>query len=1485
MTKLRSGRLVLAPIAFLITTTLMVTLVRGQAPNRTATKFYPDFSDTADALLRNASSHVRDGQWAEAVEIYQKVIQQYGDKVAKLPKDDEASDPTGESVLYVDLRQFCQRRLASLPAPARAIYRGRVDAQAERWYRQGSADRDRSLLRRIVEQAFCSSWGDDALELLGDLAFEDGRFEEALGSYRQLVPDHPEGHSALVHPDPSVDLARVAAKKFLCRAAMGEPPPNRAMLDAFAQAYPNAAGALAGRTGPYRDTLTQALASDRLAPPSQPDGRWPTFAGSPMRTKVVPGNVDVGSMQWRVALPPCQDPTRRTEIGFPRRMGTPPKVSDERLLCYHPIILGDQVIVATENKLLAYNLNDRPEGTAGDAQGAVKPVWEAPPENQEKTEAIATSPALPVPRYTLTAYGDRIYARLGPANPPFFMMPPRAIGPSQSRILAVDRSTEGKVLWQKMAGDVTIPRRPADGLNRTGFEGTPVADARSVYVAMTDRREQTATYVTCLDSETGKTRWVRYLGAASTDADNPMGFGMGFGGVGGFATLSSDFSHRLLTLDGPTLYYQTNLGAVVALDAETGSIRWVATYARQDRSEGGARHSRDLNPAIVHNGLVFVAPDDAASIYAFDAASGRLVWKTEPIPAEVKLAHVLGVAGDRLVATGDRVLLFDVKTGKPAGQWPDSGHAFEGFGRGLLAGDRIYWPTRGEIHILDQKTGLVADRPIKLQDAYQTTGGNLAVGDGYLIVAQAEALIVFCQNSRLIQRYREEIAQNPEHASSFFRLAQAAEATGRDDLALESLAMTLAKVRPSETIDGVPLADAARDHQYRLLMRLGNKARSAQDWKVAAGRYEAAAAAARIDRDRLAARLLLAEVALEEGTPRSSVVILQELLGDQRVRRLNVAADDGHRTIRADLLIGDRLSTILRKHGRTLYRDFDLEAWRLLEKGQNEQSPRLLEEVGRSYPVAEAVPDALLALGRLCDGLKRPADAAHAYKRLLVAATSDGQRARALLGLARAYEEQRLWVLARDTYHEALARFANMRIDELGPDARLASLVSERLSREPFIRMNADRAEAGLPVPLVRRWGRVLPETLRPLAAAGIPPSARAGRIFLVQGTTLIAIDPSSGATRWSAELGGSPIWVGYMTDKIVAATESRLTALSLEKGACQWQYEPSGPHHGRAALNPFARADHDANAAAADSGPFHGFQIVGNRLFCLRGERELLAVDGDSGLIDWSFTPGAGSLNPLLSIGPRRIVLEVLKPSEVLVLETATGRRHAGFPHKDDEGWVRAPLPIDDDHVVLVRDPRTVALFDLRAGVNSWEFCESRNLPKNGSPRLLGNAERLLVIHDGTELIRLDAATGTKLWGRPLGAEDLSKRPEAAVLDGERIYWASDRSLSAASLADGSLAWSKHLTGPDAGWSLALTERCVLAFPTYAIPPSSDGETLPLVFRRRDTGALVQRLIFPVAVADVTVQLAPRGALVATREGFWAVGERKVVDPAGSPQ
>jgi outer membrane protein assembly factor BamB len=339
--------------------------------------------------------------------------------------------------------------------------------------------------------------------------------------------------------------------------------------------------------------------------------------------------------------------------------------------------------------------------------------------------------------------------------------------------------------------------------------------------------------------------------------------------------------------------------------------------------------------------------------------------------------------------------------------------------------------------------------------------------------------------------------------------------------------------------------------------------------------------------------------------------------------------------------------------------------------------------------------------------------------------------------------------------------------------------------------------------------------------------------------------------------------------------------ALSLEKGSVQWQYDVGAADGARRGANPFTRVEPgQRDGATAAPARLHAFRIVGGRVFCLRGARELIALDGDTGLVDWSFSPLSGAINPNLWIGPERIVLQVQKPGTILVLETGNGRRRAEHPQGDDEEWARPPLPIDDDHVALVTDRRTVALYDLRRGATSWKFRESDELPKHGAPRLLGDAGRLMVIHDGCTAIRLDPTTGLKLWSRPLGVEDLSERIEATALDGERFYWVSGQSLQAALLADGSLAWTRYLTGPEAGWALGMTERCVMAYPGPAASAAeNEVEGLPLVFRRRDTGELVQRLFFPVTLTDVAIRLAPHGAMVATRGGLWSLGERRDPD------
>ncbi|MDG3005540.1 outer membrane protein assembly factor BamB family protein [Paludisphaera mucosa] len=1475
---------------FLVCVVVLTAAARAQIPGRSASKFYPDSSEAAESLLRNAANHARSSQWSESVAIYQRIIDQFGDKVARLPRDLVA--PVGEAApnanaarrdddftLYVDLRAYCQRTLAGLPPEALAAYRTRRDPQAERWYREGKERRDASLLRRVVDEAFCTSWGDDALELLGDLAFQDGRFGEAVAMYRRLVPDDPASPLNFVHPDPSVDLVRVEAKKILAHAALAGAPAVADEVATYAKRRGEVAGTLAGRKGLLAESLAAAVASDSLAPPAQSDARWPTFGGSPTRDKVLAEAVDVGSMQWRAPLDRIT-PARGGYPG-PRGMGQGASFPPDRLLGYHPIVLGDQVVVCDGSKVLAYNLSDRPDASAEDAAATVQPAWTYDAEGGD-AGLQAKQPFWTAPRYTLTAVGRRIYARMGPSAPSFPNIPRMAMrdggGGAGSCILALDRDRPGdKKLWMRRSSELSLPDRPGDQGSRTvAFEGAPVADARNVYVAVTDRREQTATYVASYDAVDGSLRWIRYLGAAASENDAFMGM-MGVG--------TGDPGSRLLSLDGPALYYQTNLGAVVSLDAETGSILWVATYPRHETGRGAAASERDLNPAVVHDGTVFVAPGDASAIFAFDAQTGRLRWKTESIPEDVKIAHLLGVAQGRLVATGDRVLLFDVRDGRLLHAWPDAGGR-EGFGRGLLAGGRIYWPTRTEIHILDQTTATLVAPPIRLAETYRTTGGNLVAGDGYLIVAQNDGLTVFCQNSRLIERYREEIARRPDFGPAHYRLARAAEAAGGADLALASYEAAARHARPAETVDGAPLIEAARDHEFRLLLRVAADLRRDKKPDEALTRLESATKVAREPLDRLKARLTLAEAYLDLARPAEAVDVFQQLLGDDRLGALTVASDDGRRGVRADLFVGDRLAAVVRERGRASYAEYDRRARELYEKGRLNRDARLLAEAARAFPAAEVVPDALIALGQALEAEARPAEAATVYKRLLALSSPDDEaRARALWRLARAYEAQGFLVPARDAYLRLQARFPGVRIEaEPGAkEADAAELASAELAREPLARIAADRARPSSPSPLVRRWlwrGGDGADSSRPVTAVGVPPAVDSGRTFLASATALAALDPAGGEGRWTADLGARAAWVGYLADKLVAATPARVLGLDARTGAVRWRFGPEAEPGARPGLDPFARdaaPRPDAPAAGEPlAAPLHGFQAVGGRLFVLRGDDELLALDGDTGLVDWSFSARGGGINPLVWIGPERLVIQTGKPLEIVVLETETGRGVSRRPLAEGESLQRAAVPLDDEHAIVVTDRRTVKKLDLTRGQFDWDYRESAELPVNGPPRPIVDAERLLVIHDGRTLVRLDPVGGLRRWSALLGVDDLGERPDASAMDERRFFWSSEQQLRALSLEDGTTLWSRPLAGPKlVRWSIALSDRAVVAYPESSGMAEDATESLPVVVRRQADGALVQRFMLPAPIEDVALRLDPRGAVVATPHALWALGDR----------
>ena len=184
---------------------------------------------------------------------------------------------------------------------------GRVDAQAERWYRQGAADARpgaarggsssrRSAARGATTRSTCSAtWRSRT-------AGSTRRCRRTASS----SPTGPATRSGLVHPDPSVDLARVAAKKLLCRAALGDDPPDAGRPRGVRRRrIPEPRARSPAATGRYLDDARRGA---RRRPPRPAAAARRPLADLRRRRRrgprSSPGPIDVGSLQWRVDLDP-----------------------------------------------------------------------------------------------------------------------------------------------------------------------------------------------------------------------------------------------------------------------------------------------------------------------------------------------------------------------------------------------------------------------------------------------------------------------------------------------------------------------------------------------------------------------------------------------------------------------------------------------------------------------------------------------------------------------------------------------------------------------------------------------------------------------------------------------------------------------------------------------------------------------------------------------------------------------------------------------------------------------------------------------------------------------------------------------------------------------------------------------------------------------------------------------------------------------------
>jgi outer membrane protein assembly factor BamB len=756
-----------------------------------------DSIDSASAThLENARRFLAEKQWAEAVEAIRRVQEADSGRLVQV----EMAQPIAGFERFVTAGEYCQWRLAALAgeAPeALAHYRRLVDPLAEAWLREGSEMNDETLLARVVDQAFASGWGDDALLKLGDLALNRGEPALARAYWQRIhvsltVP--PSAAQALkapvgsplwlplrkfdfaqdgdrlkplldatgkpplgIYPDADIDLAGVRARLVLASLLEGSRERAEVELKLLRLMHPQAEGQLAGRSGRYADLLQSLLDESAAWPAPRQSPGWPTFAGNAARNKAADGEVDLaGQPLWSFALPRLS--SDREWIGQGRL-----RVADDMkgLLSYHPVVVGNTVLVRLDARGSSYIV-------ALDLRTGEK-LWQVdysrgltglPPEELEG-EPFTVSDAhadltrhIGVARFTLSAAGNRVFAHMGsPITLPADRRAARWLAKDQGFVLGFDIKTQGKPLEG-------FPIRPES--SDWTFEGPPLCDGQFFYQAM--RRvegSRSQIYLAAYELQTapgeiidlrdenarprGRLVWRTRLASAAS---------LGGGDL-------DQLTHLLVTKNAGRLYLNSNAGFVAAVDAASGKLDWLVKYPRATVRTGDPDKSedhlfRDLVPCLAHKDFVIIAPSDSDRIFALEAATGQLAWSLPPGAAD-DIVHLLGGAGNVLLASGDRLYWIDANTGRmltqfPAGSLGSAGQAApspRGLGRGTLAGDHVWFPTRESIFVFQQQPvrtdfgwqpKLIREIPLTPRGI---TGGNLTMADGVLLIATGDRLVAF----------------------------------------------------------------------------------------------------------------------------------------------------------------------------------------------------------------------------------------------------------------------------------------------------------------------------------------------------------------------------------------------------------------------------------------------------------------------------------------------------------------------------------------------------------------------------------------------------------------------------------------------------------------------------------------------------------------------------------------------------------------------
>lgn len=568
--------------------------------------------------------------------------------------------------LFHPVRRLCHELLADLPPAGVAWYRAQHEVAAEQALAAAEASRDPLRFEAVYETWFLTLAAGRAMRAAGDLQMDAGLFRAAIRAYRLLLDVYPSAARAEL----GIDETWIRFRLATCFRLLGEGERAREEIEQVTVFDPAATLRVEGELVRLAD-LGDALAAAARAPSGAAAA---SSAGVAALRSGRESLIPLFEVRFREPAPyrAAKGQARNERVVF--RQGGQDLTATPRS---GDLVPGTQVAFGEDGELafldhFRLGVVSLPGGKlVGRADGTDEVPLPQPGSPRHRIPAYDFASLRPVIR------DGRVYAVVGPSAARMSGM--RAV--TENALEARAEGAELELLWttreQAAYRDTTFLAAP-----------TPVGERLLVPVSIRGTHG-----VACIDGLSGELLWTTPLHRDGTEMSRPPAVPV--------------------TVSGGVAFAVTNAGALAALDAYTGALRWVRRYERVDPFRppvatkrprprtnvfGGGSFFQELplegfapSDLVAEDGLVIHAPTDGQVLFALDGASGEPVWMLE----RGTMQYVIGHDRDHLYLGGpDDVTCVGLRTGVRL--WRESLPAHPGSsrwrGRGCVAGDRLLMP-------------------------------------------------------------------------------------------------------------------------------------------------------------------------------------------------------------------------------------------------------------------------------------------------------------------------------------------------------------------------------------------------------------------------------------------------------------------------------------------------------------------------------------------------------------------------------------------------------------------------------------------------------------------------------------------------------------------------------------------------------------------------------------------------------------------------